>query len=340
MVKFLLILGGLCDLIAGAASVETIIMGEWQKFWRSPMSAIDYAGLNSRFGIPGQVTFKEGPGGLAIVEVVNNQATATIALQGAHVMTWTPHGQKPVIWLSRAAKFSSGKSIRGGIPVCWPWFGPHATEPSFPVHGFARTTLWDVIETQELTDGTTRLELRLVQNEATLKQWPYASELLLIITIGAGLEIELVTQNTGESAIAIGEALHTYFEVSDVRRVTVRGLEGHPYIDKVDGGKHKQQTGPVTISAEVDRIYLDSTADCLIDDPLWTRCIRISKRGSHSTVIWNPWIEKTIKMGDLGEDGYLNMICVESTNAADDVVTIAVGAEHRLWVRYTVEALS
>ncbi|MDO8597781.1 MAG: hypothetical protein Q7R45_14310, partial [Sulfuricaulis sp.] len=128
--------------------------------------------------------------------------------------------------------------------------------------------------------------------------------------------------------------------VSDVRRVTIRGLEACPYLDKMDGGKRKQQTGPVTIGAETDRIYLDSSADCLIDDPGLKRSIRIRKRGSHSTVVWNPWIEKSVKMGDFGENGYLNMLCVESANAADDVVTIAPGGEHHLWVRYEIEALN
>ena len=159
------------------------------------------------------------------------------------------------------------------------------------------------------------------------------------MVVGAALEIELVTRNLSNNAITIGDALHTYFEVSDVRKLSIHGLEACPYLDKVDGSKRKQQSGPVTISAEVDRIYLDSTADCSIDDPGFKRRLRISKRGSRSTVVWNPWIEKATKMGDLGENGYLNMICVESTNAADDVVTIAPAGEHRLWVRYSVESL-
>lgn len=297
----------------------------------------DCSAMNARFGIPGQVTFKEAPGGLAVVEVTNALATATIALQGAHVMAWAPRGQSPVIWLSRAAKLVSGKSIRGGVPVCWPWFGPHPNEPSFPAHGFARTVPWEVIGMQSMADGATRLDFRLVPSEATRSQWPHATPLESHITVGAALEIDLVTRNAGNSAITIGDALHTYFEVSDVREVTIRGLEACPYLDKMDGGRRKQQTGPVTISAETDRIYLDSTADCLIDDPGFKRRIRIRKRGSRSTVVWNPWIEKSAKMGDFGENGYLNMVCVESTNAADDVVTIAPGGEHGLWVHYSIE---
>lgn len=297
----------------------------------------DLAALNKRFGIAEQLIFREGPGGLVVGEVTNRHATATIALQGAHVVTWAPRGEKPVIWVSRAAKYAPGKSIRGGVPVCWPWFGPHPTEAGFPGHGFARTVPWELIETQPLPSGETRLALRLVPSEVTRSQWPHPGELQMYVTVGEALEIELVTHNLGTSDITVGDALHTYFEVSDIRETRIDGLDGCPYLDKMDGGKRKQQSGPVVISAETDRIYLDSVADCLIEDRYWARRIRIRKRGSRSTVVWNPWIEKAAKMGDFGDNGYLNMVCVESANAAEDVVKIAPGGEHRLWVRYSVE---
>ncbi len=297
----------------------------------------DFYALNRRFGMQDRVTFKEGPGGLAIVEVTNDQAAATIALQGAHVMTWMQPDAQPVIWLSRAAKYAPGKSIRGGMPVCWPWFGPHATDSTFPGHGFARTVPWQVTGTEHLADGRTRLSFELVQSDASRRQWPAASRLESHITVGNALEFDLVTHNLDSAPITIGDALHTYFEVGDVRKITIQGLDGCSYLDKVDGGRRKQQSGPVVIEAETDRIYLESTAECVIEDPTLRRRIRIGKRGSRTTVVWNPWIEKAAKMGDFGEDGYLNMVCVESANAADDVVTIAPGGAHHLWVRYSVE---
>jgi D-hexose-6-phosphate mutarotase len=303
------------------------------------MSTTESAELNERFAIARHLRFREMPGGLTVAEVGNSQATATIAVQGAHLMTWAPRREPPVIWLSRAAAFTPGKSIRGGVPICWPWFGPHATEPKFPGHGFARTVPWEVVETQGLRDGRTRLVLRLASSEATRAQWPHPSTVEAHITVGRVLDIELVTHNSGPAPITIGQALHTYFEVSDVRRVAIHGLGGCAYLDKVDGGKRKDQCGPVTIATEVDRIYLDTLADCLIDDPGLRRRIRVAKRGSRTTVVWNPWTEKAAKMGDLGENGFLNMVCVESANAADDVVTLAPGGAHHLAVRYGVEAL-
>jgi glucose-6-phosphate 1-epimerase len=296
--------------------------------------------LNSKFGIKDQVVFKAGASGLTMVEVRNAKASATIALQGAHLLSWAPKGQQPVIWLSTAAKFAPGKSVRGGIPICWPWFGPHESEASYPAHGYARTVEWDVVSTEALANGATRLLFRFVGNEATAKMWPHATPCDYQITVGTALELELITRNQESTPVTIGQALHTYFAISDIREVDVDGLNGCPYLDKVDGLKRKQQSGTVTFTGETDRIYLDSTADCIIEDSAMERRICISKRNSASTIVLNPWNEKAEQMGDMGERSYLGMVCVESANAADDVVTIPAGGEHRLYVRYDLEPLA
>jgi len=293
--------------------------------------------LNSRFSLA-QLQFKE-TNGLIVVEIDNQHASASICLQGAHIMTWAPKGQKPVIWLSQDAKVAPGKSIRGGVPVCWPWFGPHASDAGFPGHGFARTVMWEMIGAKALKDGGTWVAFRLQPTDATRAQWPHPSELVLQVVIGKTLDIDLGTLNTGKQPITIGDALHTYFEIGDIGQTAIHGLDGIAYLDKVDGGAQKQQAGPVSIYQEVDRIYLNTDHDCVIEDTALQRRIRIQKLGSHSTVVWNPWIEKANKMGDLGPDGYRKMLCVESTNAANDTITLAPKAEHHLWVRYSVEAL-
>jgi len=167
-------------------------------------------------------------------------------------------------------------------------------------------------------------------------QWPYATTLKSHITIGSHLEVDLVTHNLGNQPIIIGQALHTYFRVEDVRTVRLLGLEECIYLDKVEGADRKVQKGSVNFTQETDRIYLGATQDVLIEDPLMKRQIRITKNGSASTVVWNPWIEKSAKLGDMGEEGYLHMVCVENANAAEDVITLAPGAEHHLWVRYSI----
>jgi glucose-6-phosphate 1-epimerase len=303
------------------------------------MNSYDIAALEQRFGIAGEVSFAEGPHGMPVADVSNAQAMGCIALQGAQLLSWAPHSQELVIWLSPLAKFGPGKAVRGGVPVCWPWFGPHAGEPSFPAHGFARTAPWEAVEAEALEDGSDRLGFRLIRDEASFGLWPHSTPVEIRYTLGAALEIELRTCNQTPNPITLGEALHTYFNVGDVRRIKIEGLDGCEYLDKVDGGQRRRQSGPVAINGETDRVYLDTTADCVIEDPGLGRRIRIEKLGSRSTVVWNPWEEKARKMGDIPEDGYLGMVCVESANAGENAVTLAPGEEHRLWARYSVEAL-
>ena len=292
--------------------------------------------LNDRFGLAG-LRFSETADGMSIAEVDTPLCVARIALQGAQVLAWTPQGEQPVIWLSDEAVFKPGKSLRGGIPVCWPWFGAQPAQPSLPAHGFARNLSWQVQATEQLADGRVMLRLRLDNTAIDRKLWSYQSELELHMCFGTTLELELITRNTGEQAFIISEALHTYFAVGDVRQVRVLGLEDGDYLDKVLGFTRLRQQGPVSFSKEVDRIYINNTAQCVIEDSLFGRRIHIDKRGSLSTVVWNPWQEKAAAMGDMGEDGYLRMLCVETANATPNTVTIDPGEEHRLWAAYRIE---
>jgi D-hexose-6-phosphate mutarotase len=149
----------------------------------------------------------------------------------------------------------------------------------------------------------------------------------------------LVTQNNGKESFVLGEALHTYFHISDVAQMTIRGLENCEYLDKVGEPARRTQQGGIVIESEVDRVYVNTDKDCVIEDKGLKRAIRIAKTGSHSTVVWNPWTEKANKMGDFGDSGYRGMVCVESANAFDNLVTVKPGETHRLAVEYSVEAL-
>lgn len=293
--------------------------------------------LNREFSPGSELVFVEGKGGLPVVEVNNQHCSARISLQGAQLTSWVPAGEDEVIWLSSDAGFKQGKSIRGGIPVCWPWFGPHEFEADFPAHGHARTVFWDVLETKAMDDGATLIRFKIIENELTKRLWPYSSELIMTMRIGSSLEIELLTRNTDSKSFKISQAFHTYFNISDVRKITVTGLEGCNYLDKLDQFAIKQQTGSVKISGETDRIYLKTDDDYSIVDPGLNRIIKISKSGSNSTVVWNPWQATAEKMGDLGKDGYLRMVCVETANAADDFVLLEPGQSHSLSVNYQLE---
>ncbi|MCW8900988.1 MAG: D-hexose-6-phosphate mutarotase [Gammaproteobacteria bacterium] len=303
------------------------------------MTMPDINDLNKNFSINShqQLSFKLGEGGIPNVEIVNDYASALISLQGAHVLSWKPKGEEDVIWLSSDATFAMGKSVRGGVPICWPWFGAHESVASFPAHGFARTVLWPVIKTTALESGETQIIFRLDTSELDEKlqaMWPQATVAEYRITIGKTLTFELISFNNSADAITIGQALHTYFNIDDISQTTVTGLEGKDYLDKTRDFERKNQSGPITINEEVDRVYLQTADDIVIDDS--KRKIHIEKHGSSSTVVWNPWKEVADKMGDLGKAGYRHMLCVESANAAEDVVSILPGESHTLQVTYKI----
>lgn len=297
--------------------------------------------LNAQFGIAGQLGFRKDASGLIVAEISNTQATASLCLQGAHLMAWQPNSQSiPVVWLSRDTKLAEGKSIRGGVPVCWPWFGAHASDASLPAHGFARTVPWEIIETGTEANGATRLSLRLLASAKTRVQWPHEARLELKVIVGETLRMELSTENIGASDLVISEALHTYFRIGDIGSARVTGLSGCEFCDKVGGSSLKKQQGAISFSAETDRVYINTTGECVIEDALLNRKIRIAKSGSLSTVVWTPWIDKAGKMGDMGQpDGWREMVCVESANALDNWVKITAGARHTLTVEYRTESL-
>lgn len=304
------------------------------------MNATEIERLNEQFSHINKnnvLSIKAGKGGIPVIEIKNEQASALISLQGAHILSWIPTGEDEVIWLSDDATFAAGKSIRGGIPICWPWFGAHDSNSDYPAHGFARTTEWQILSTEILEDGSTRIIFTMHSQPENETMWLPDTTVQFVVTVGKKLELELITHNNGDEAITIGQALHTYFNVADVSKVLLHGLDHTDYLDKLENYKRKRQFGPVTIREEVDRIYLDTFNDCIIEDRQLQRNIIIIKIGSHSTVVWNPWQETAGKMGDLGEQGYMKMLCVETSNAAEDVATIEAGEVHQLWVQYEVQ---
>jgi glucose-6-phosphate 1-epimerase len=298
------------------------------------MSQLDE--LRRRFASADFLAFDEKAPGFITLKVMTAFSSASIALQGAHVLGWQPKGQKPVIWLSKAAKFAAGKSIRGGVPLCWPWFGPHGTEAGYPGHGFARTIPWSLLDARKLPDGRVRLEFEPVMNDAARAQWPHASTVRCSVTVGQELVVGLATKNTGNAPFQLGQALHTYFEIGDIRQTQIAGLEGYAYIDKVVGGRRGRQKGVVSFAGETDRVYLGTAGCCGIVDPVLKRTLLITSTGSRTTIVWNPGHEKAAKMGDFGKSGEDRMVCVETANAAEDVITLAPGATHRMTAQYRV----
>lgn len=252
--------------------------------------------------------------GFEYIEVKNKAAEAKVALQGAHLFHYERAGEEPILWLSEASDFELGKAIRGGVPVCWPWFGFNE-DKLLPQHGFARTSLWEFVGSDEVDAETTVLTLRLTHDEKTFQIWNYKFLLELKITISDKLSMELKTTNLDDKSFKISQALHTYFSVSHISDVAIKGLDKKPYLDALTW-KKELQDGDITFNQEVDRVYQEVDGEIVLGDK--NRTIHIKNSGSSSVVVWNPWIEKTLRMSGMKPNAYENMLCIESANAFED----------------------
>ena len=278
---------------------------------------------------PEGVRIERGAGGLDRLVLSAAEGEAHVFLQGGHVSHFQPKGEKPVLWMSGRSRFETGTPLRGGVPICFPWFGPKVGSPDAPMHGYARILAWAVAGITREPDGSLRAGLELTPEAAARGGFPYELALSLTVRVGRALRMELAARNVNGAAVTFEEALHPYFAVSDVRQVRIRGLEGVSYLDKTAAMARKPgEAEPIAIAAETDRVYLGTSGPVAIEDPGWHRRIVIGKCGSSTTVVWNPWIAKAKTMPDFGEDEWIEMVCVESANAADDAVTLAPGATH------------
>lgn len=288
--------------------------------------------LNGRFARGHEIRFRLGPLGLTVAQLERRGHRALVALRGAQVLSYAPANGRDLLWLSDAARLGEGKAPRGGIPVCWPWFGQHPTDASRPAHGFARHRLWTLQETFA-TPEATGLRLSLDTGPGASPDWPHAARVELKVWLADGLWLDLTTTNLDIRPLPLTQALHTYFAISDVDHTRVDGLDGAPYTDHVGARTRRQQVGPILLDREVNRVFDHSPGQVRIDDTGYARRITIDKLGSRSTVVWNPWTAGSDRLGDMGEDGYRRMVCVETANAGEDALLLAPGGSHTLSAR-------
>jgi glucose-6-phosphate 1-epimerase len=264
--------------------------------------------------IPGHVTLGGGNGGLTKIRIETAWSSAEIYPHGAHVTHFQKKGEPPLLFMSAASEFATDKPIRGGVPIIFPWFGPRE---GMPAHGFARTAAWELKETLLLDTGAVRLAFALPLVDGYQVEY--------IATVADSLTLQLIVKNTSASDVSFETCLHTYFQISAIDDVSITGLAGTSYLDKVAGSTATEGSAPIRVASEVDSVYLDTPGTVEIQDPGFGRTIRIAKTGSNSTVVWNPWIEKSRRMADFGDDEYLQMVCVESGNVAKNQITLPPG---------------
>jgi len=277
---------------------------------------------------------------LAVWRVRRGEDELLIAEQGAQILSYRQGDAPPIIWLSEEAAFQQGQSVRGGVPICWPWFGdlarnPQTVQASYhgeqpaPFHGLVRTVPWQLREQRSDGDAAI-LEFDCPQALGALPGWPHRVELTLRIRLADDLQLSLSSRNDGDESVAISQALHSYFAVSDIHQVRVEGLAGCPYIDTLLDWKECQQQDDLHFSGETDRVYQQLPATLNLVDPGWNRRIQLTTRSSTSAVLWNPWIDKARRLSSFADDAWQRMLCIETANVTEDVVVLEPGQCHTL----------
>lgn len=322
---------------------------------------MELAELQQRFAIPGVLGFEKTASGLVVAQVKTPAAEATIYAQGAHLTHWKPAEQAAAIFLSQRAEFVPGKPIRGGVPVVFPWFSERHDGKTGPQHGFARISAWELAAAM-LAGDELHLAWTLEPNDLSRSLGFDHFRLAYRMAIGRTLTLELTVGNDSGNGGARGggpaaataradeaangaplvfeEALHTYYAVTDARKVSITGLADTTFIDKVDGMKHKvQPEGPLRLDGRIDRPYLNTESTCILHDPAGGRKISVAKTGSRSTVVWNPWQEFTANMVDMEPDAWLHMTAIETANVDVDTVTLKPGETHTMRADVKIEAL-
>jgi glucose-6-phosphate 1-epimerase len=285
--------------------------------------------LNRRFGIPGAATISEGNGNLPRIQIASPQVEGEMYLHGAQVTSWKPVGSDEVLFLSTKSRWQEGKAIRGGIPICFPWFRAKSDDPKAPAHGFVRTKRWQLESIVQKQSGVA-VSMSTESDEQTRRWWRAEFHLMYRVVFGSELALKLTCTNTGKSDLCLEEALHTYNRVSDVANVRLQGLDDLQFLDNTDSNTEKVQRGEVSIASPTDNAFVGSQNDVDLIDPELRRLIRLKKSNSLTTVVWNPWSEGAVRLGDLGDGEWRQFLCVEASNILGASVTLAPGEEHRL----------
>lgn len=303
------------------------------------MNAVsDVTALDHRFGIRGVARVSEGSGGLARVDIVSPLARGQMYLHGAHVTSWQPAGSGEVLFLSSQSRWEDSQAIRGGIPICFPWFRGKAGDPNAPAHGFVRTRSWQLDSIAESSAGVA--VTMLIESDAqTRRWWPGEFRLVHRVTFGSELKLELTCINTGKAPFRFEEALHTYNRVAEVEAARLQGLDGICFLDNTDSNQEKTQLGDVTLVSPTDNAFINTNNVVDLLDPKLRRRIRLQKANSTTTVVWNPWQEGASRLRDLGEGEWKQFLCVEASNIMNSAVTLAPGQEHTLSAALSVASL-
>lgn len=248
--------------------------------------------------------------GVPHLTICHPMFSAVISLFGGHLVSFIPTEKKETLWLAKQAIRDGSKAIRGGIPICWPWFGasPNWTDIDTQ-HGFVRNRQW---LTTKILEDESEVAINLIPDDTDWPEYYQGINLALTFTFSTQVEIELTTVNNSNKELELSQAIHTYFATEDIDNTAILGLENTSYQDKLQNNKTVLQTGKVFINNETDRIYLTNQESVVLENG--NNRMTIAGQGHDSIVIWNPWQQKAKDMSDFEDDGYISMICVEMAN--------------------------
>jgi glucose-6-phosphate 1-epimerase len=297
------------------------------------------AELDRRFGVPGIARVCEGHGGLPKICISSSRGEGEMYLHGAQVTSWRPAGQLDVLFLSTKSHWQQGQAIRGGIPICFPWFRAKLDAPPAPAHGLVRTRQWQLESIVENETGVS-VSMFTQSDEQTRKWWPGEFRIVHRATFGGELSLELTCTNIGTTPLRFEEALHTYNRVGDVHKVSLRGLNAVRFLDNTDSNRERTQQGELTITSQTDSAYMNAKGAVDLLDPGTGRRIRLMKENSLTTVVWNPWREKASELKDLDDGEWTQFVCVEASNILDAAVNLAPGQEHKMTAVLSVEKVA
>jgi glucose-6-phosphate 1-epimerase len=287
------------------------------------------ADLDRQFGIAGVATVCDGNGAMPRVQITSSLCDGEIYLHGAHVTSWKPAGAEEVLFLSSKSHWEEGQAIRGGIPICFPWFRAKVDDRQAPAHGFVRTKAWQLASIVQNENGIV-VSMFTGNDERTQRWWPGEFRLTHRVTFGSELTLELVCTNTGTSPLRFEEALHTYNRVANVQGVRLQGLDTVRFLDNTDSNREKTQRGEVAFVSTTDNAYLNTQGAVDLADPDMHRRIQLQKEGSLTSVVWNPWREGANGLRDLGDGEWTKFVCVEASNILGFAVNLPPGQEHKM----------
>jgi glucose-6-phosphate 1-epimerase len=290
-------------------------------------SILEIDELNARLGLKGVAEIVAGEGNLPKVRIHTPTAEADIYLHGAQVTSWRPAGAEEVIFLSKHSRFEEGKAIRGGVPICFPWFRAKADNPQAPAHGFVRTRAWQ-LESITQEQGSIIVSMFTESDDSTRRWWPHDFRLVHRVSIGTKLKLELIATNSGSTPLRFEEALHTYHRVGDAEKIRVVGLDGVTFLDNTDANRESIQQGEIVMDKPIDNAYLNTQNTLELVDPVLHRRVQIAKTNSLTTIVWNPWESGANALADLGDDEWRQFACVEASNILNHAVLLAPREQH------------